>query len=71
MDSPDLSQLMDLLKSYGHAFGMVVQHMDWNTEKTQRWFDTTSPLLGNYSPNELFVRDRGHKVQAFIDDMLG
>ena len=38
--------------------------------KTNAWFNIENPLLGNCTPMELFIRDRGHKVLSFIKNAI-
>lgn len=38
--------------------------------KTKLWFETTNPLLGNISPNQMMDLGRFQKLGEFIDNSL-
>lgn len=39
-------------------------------EKVAFWITAENPFLGEAKPFDLFLRGRGHKVKAFIEDSI-
>lgn len=52
------------------AVTLVSQFFNGDDQKTAFWFTTDNPNLGNSAPIDMFKRERGHKVLAWIKSAL-
>tara|TARA_R110002126_G_scaffold36851_1_gene111735 strand:+ start:3864 stop:4346 length:483 start_codon:yes stop_codon:yes gene_type:complete len=50
-------------------YTLVFNHFK-DDDKTNLWFKTPNPNLGNVSPNQMIDMGRGHKVQQFIETAI-
>lgn len=48
----------------------VSEHMNWDMDKTNLWFEVKNPLLGESSPNDMILRGRIEKLEKFIDGLI-
>jgi hypothetical protein len=46
-------------------YKLVQNHMDWNDNKTNLWFNTPNPLLGQITP-KVFFEMKPEKCSRFI-----
>jgi len=51
-------------------FQKVKDHMDWDDDKTNVWFATKNPLLGEVSPMDMMIMGRVGKLEKFIDNLV-
>jgi len=60
-------------ESYGdfvsRMFNMVKTHMNWDDEKTNLWFRTENPLLGNIEPDD-FMQRRPQKFEKWVKALI-
>lgn len=49
-------------------YDRVKRLMDWEDEKVEAWFATTSHQFGGISPDHLLVSGRGVAVEAFVKE---
>lgn len=49
---------------------LVLWFFKGDKKKTDLWFDTKNPLLGNVSPNEMIRAGRRDKLISFIENQL-
>lgn len=49
---------------------LVAQYFDGDNTKTQLWFQTKNPLLGNISPRDMVRYGRHEKLRRFVMDAL-
>jgi len=46
---------------------IVTQHFHGDIIRSNRWFETINPLLGDISPNEMIQLGRIDKLEKFIN----
>lgn len=51
-------------------YKLVLKHFKNDIEKTDLWFNTKNPLLGNISPNEMIKVNGIDKLEKFILNCL-
>ena len=52
------------------AQGLVLGYFNGDEHKTELWFSSPIPLLGNLTPNGLLAMGRGDKLLKFIRNQL-
>jgi len=57
------------IKEFQEIFNKIMLKMDWNEDKTKRWFDTSNPLIGELSPFLFFIMRR-EKCIRWINALL-
>lgn len=48
----------------------VARFFEGDEAKTDRWFRTPNPMLGNVSPNAIIRSGRQHKLAQFVADAM-
>jgi hypothetical protein len=59
------------LEEIGVICQLVAEHFTGDIKKTQTWFQTTNPFLGNWSPRDLIRIGKYKKLMQFILDADG
>ena len=54
----------------GNIINLVAGYFDGDLEKTQLWFNTENPLLGDISPRDMIRYGRYTKLRKFIFNAL-
>ncbi len=55
---------------YHRLFMKVSLHMQWNANKTATWFKTENPLLGNITPQRMYLSGRIDKLEQFVNGLI-
>lgn len=58
------------LKIYNDLFERVSKVMNWDEKKTDTWFWTENPHLGNVTPMYLMNNGRSWKLKKFVESHL-
>ena len=56
-----------LLSDFKRIYKKIHDHMGWEHQKTELWFRTKNPFLGNATPLELMQIGRAHKLEQFVN----
>lgn len=51
----------------GRVLKKVQEQMKWTLEKTYRWYQTDSPMMGGISPSRMWAIGRGKQMEKAID----
>lgn len=62
--------LRDRLTEWANLFNLVAQFFDGDPIKTELWFKTTNPMLGDISPRDMIRYGRSQKLLKFIINAL-
>ncbi len=63
-------EVLDHLTEIAVICGLVAQFFQGNATKTQLWFQTKNPLLGNISPRDMVRYGRHEKLRRIVMDAL-
>lgn len=58
------------LKLYNDLFNRISKVMNWDDKKTDSWFWTANPGLGNETPMSLMHNGRSWKLSKFVESHL-
>ena len=62
-------EVVDAIR-YHQLFINVSLHMQWDANKTTTWFKTEIPLLGNITPQQMYLRGRIDKLEQFVNGLI-
>jgi hypothetical protein len=63
-------EVLDHLTGIAVICGLVAQFFEGDATKTQLWFQTRNPLLGNISPRDMVRYGRHEKLRRVVMDSL-
>ena len=63
-------ELKERLFEIGNIINLTASYFDGDMQKTQLWFQTKNPLLGNISPRDMIRYGRYSKLYQFILNAL-
>jgi hypothetical protein len=63
-------EVLDLLTEVAVICSLVAQFFHGDATKTQLWFQTKNPLLGNISPRDMVRYGRHEKLRRIVMDSL-
>ena len=62
--------MLNYLTEIAVICGLVAQFFDGDARKTQLWFQTRNPLLGNLSPRDMVRYGRHEKLRKVVMEAL-